>query len=468
MEHDASDERRSSICASGLLLLICGSLILLGLSGPRLWTAQQLFPQIPFLNVLTGVPDWVDTTLAGAGLLLLVAACGESLRGIRTRSGKRDASFQRQRWLAGGLAIVLGSLILLDQHRCQPWAWQFLLMFACWIPARRPRDVLVGATLIAISLYLHSAFSKFDNSFVTSYGHRFVRAIGDAVGIETRRLSPRALTVLAACLPLGELLVGLGLCFRRIRGYSVLLAVFMHACLLLALGPFGLQHRPGVLIWNGYFIAQALLLFWVWAGRGHPTISVARLTLELGHTNLGAAVFLALVCVSPLLEPWGLIDHWPGWALYASKTGRVTVYVDVDARDRLPEEVRDFVSQPEPATRWCHLNIDAWSIESVGVPIYPQERFRLAVANAVGRQASLGDSLRIELRSTADRWTGKREAGSLDGVAAVSVECGRFLLGTRDRNWSSDAHAADREAGLRRQHRVWDSISNRATVSIRK
>ena len=437
-EPDASDEHRAGVYARALLLLISGTLMLLGLSGPKLWTAQQVFPQIPFLNALTRVPAWVDTTLAGLGLLILTAACVESVRGLRSGDSSREASFQRQRCLAGSLAVVLGVLILLDQHRCQPWAWQFLLMLMCWVPARRPSDVLLGATLIAISLYLHSAFSKFDNSFVTSYGHRFVRAIGDAVGIETHRLSPRALTVLATCLPLGELLVGLGLCVRRIRGYSVLLAVCMHSCLLLALGPFGLQHRPGVLIWNVYFVAQALLLFWLWAGRRHSAISVARLTFEMGRSNRRAAGLLALACVWPLLEPWGWIDHWPGWALYASKTGRVTVYVDVDARVRLPVGVRKFVSQPEPATRWCHLNIDAWSISSVGVPIYPQERFRLAVADAVGRQASLDDALRIELRSAADRWTGQRSATSLDGVAAVSIECGKFLLGTRERNWSPD------------------------------
>ena len=34
----------------------------------------------------------------------------------------------------------------------------------------------------------------------------------------------------------------------------------LHGLLLVILGPWGLDHKPGVLLWNAYFIVQDVLL----------------------------------------------------------------------------------------------------------------------------------------------------------------------------------------------------------------
>ena len=53
--------------------------------------------------------------------------------------------------------------------------------------------------------------------------------------------------------------------------------------------------------------------------------------------------------------------------------------------------------------------IDAWSLDALGVPIYPQDRFQLGVAEAAIASQHLGGDFRIVMQSTADRRTGERD-----------------------------------------------------------
>src|SRR5262249_28175077 len=149
----------------------------------------------------------------------------------------------------------------------------------------------------------------------------------------------------------------------------------------------GLNHHPGVLIWNVYFIAQDLLLFAparIWCGMrtargqspvgksadeivGHATsekqsvspiaASVAppspptplprgergdlepedaRVTQRISWGCVAIEGVLVCVLLLPLLEPWGMCDHWPAWGLYASRAERTIVLIEASSRERLP------------------------------------------------------------------------------------------------------------------------------------
>jgi len=79
----------------------------------RLWTPQTEFPQIPFFRWLVNVPGAVDWIVASAMTVGLVAM----LLGT-------------QRWARGSLVLFLAStavLVLLNQHRLQPWVYLLLV-----------------------------------------------------------------------------------------------------------------------------------------------------------------------------------------------------------------------------------------------------------------------------------------------------------------------------------------------------
>src|SRR5688500_13927607 len=81
----------------------------------RLWTPQSVFPQAPLLRAALILPsafDWIALVGMASGA---VAAAALPLANRWSRGG--------------GLLFSAGVLlaVVIDQHRLQPWAWQFLL-----------------------------------------------------------------------------------------------------------------------------------------------------------------------------------------------------------------------------------------------------------------------------------------------------------------------------------------------------
>ncbi|MBC7817132.1 MAG: hypothetical protein IAG10_09620, partial [Planctomycetaceae bacterium] len=124
---------------------------------------------------------------------------------------------------------------------------------------------------LTISIYFWSAVSKFDVGFYASHGQILVDALFQAVGINAAGWPASVKWWLAFSLPLGELLVAVGLCWPRTRQAALIAATALHIGLILALGPMGLGHRPGVLLWNVAFIGHDWLLFGVRTPSGGTT-----------------------------------------------------------------------------------------------------------------------------------------------------------------------------------------------------
>jgi hypothetical protein len=390
----------------------------------RLWTPQTVYPQVPFLGLLRDAPaalQWL--VLAGQGVALLTAL----LAPARGRLGRIA--------LAAFAGLTLAA-VLFDQHRLQPWAYQFAVV-AVVLAGCAPARAGTLLRVLTISLYFYSAVSKFDYVFLHTVGQQFLAALLDFVGIDAAELSDLLRLALAALFPLGELLVALGLCFRRTSRVALAGAVATHLLLLVLLGPFGLGHKPAVLVWNVYFIAQDLLLF---GGRreGEAPAEPERVesrelraesrTAAPRRNSLAAPAILGAVVLLPLLEPLGWFDHWPAWGLYAPKASRVVVQVRRSAAERLPKSLRRHLRAESEASPWLRLRIADWSLAALDAPIYPQARFQLGVAEAVVRRYRLARSAQIHLFTAADRQTGKRESETLVGLRGVENAAEWFWL----------------------------------------
>jgi hypothetical protein len=102
-------------------------------------------------------------------------------------------------------------------------------------------------------------------------------------------------------------------------------------------------------------------------------------------------------------------DVWPSWAVYSSRGGWTTASVFEEDLAQLPESLREFVRDAEPMSKVRVIDVDRWSLKTLGCPVYPQSRFRQAVAAAISRYAPL----RVELRSPPDRQTGQSDFKSI-------------------------------------------------------
>jgi hypothetical protein len=136
---------------------------------------------------------------------------------------------------------------------------------------------------------------------------------------------------------------------------------------------------------------------------------------------------LLAAMVLPLLEPIGCWDAWPSWSLYAPNCERVALLVHRSALGQLAALERFAELGPEDDP-WVRLRTDRWSLESLGAPIYPQNRFQLGVAAALADNPRLGRWMRAVEFTRADRLSGQRQHRTLSGQAEISAAAGRFVF----------------------------------------
>lgn len=388
----------------------------------KLWFPPFEYPQVPLFGMCRHWPDAVNY-LAFFG----------SLAG--TFFAKTAADKRSRRIRHGVCAVSFAILFAMNQHRLQPWAYQFFILHA-WLALADHRDKLVGWRWLVISIYFYSALSKIDYAFCTNHGPFLWDGLLHVIGVEhgTARWPLNGRFLAAVLLPAAELLTAGCLCFRRTQRAGRFLSLLMHAGLLLALGPWGHNHSAGVLIWNVFFLGQNLLLFpggikpqclgwhalslsrtWSWRGEPRPSQSVK----ACHPISLLAWSTLFVPLLAPLGDSFGLWDHWPSWSVYSARPERTRVFIHEDDVDRLPIELQQYVQPPPaPLEPWRQLRIGRWSLDASHVPIYPQSRFHVGVALAVAEQHGL-ETIRLVIETPPDRWTGRRTQEEYIGFDAA-------------------------------------------------
>ena len=386
-------------------LLAVGSVSLIAATWP-LWTPQTVFPQVPLVSVAGHVPSGAEWGLLVTLLIALAAQFFAKDRNIR-------------RFACAVFSLATLSLIVIDQHRLQPWAWQFVLISFALAVADATTARSCWSWLV-IGIYAWSAWSKMDQGFVIGHG-RFLldglfKSIGQMKGIET--FTEPARLVMTASIPIFEMLIAVGLCWHRTRLFALIGSGCMHVALILALGPFGHQHQPGVLIWNLFFLVQNWVLFGS-PGASQPDENFNSTTCSNRTGNYFARTIVVAALFWPSLEQFGLCDHWPAWAVYAAKPERVTVFVHSDEESKLPNSLRQYLGVEPILDEWRSLRIDRWSLNTLYAPIYPQDRFQVGVALGISRLYDM-NQIRVVVEGPADRWTGKRKVNQYIGIESLN------------------------------------------------
>ena len=418
--------------------------LLLILATWKLWTPQTEFPVVPLLAAAHYVSTSCDWFCLVALLGCLVAALGVTTR------------YQQPAKL--GVVLLLAILFCMNQHRLQPWAYQ-LAVFGILLSIPSPGRQIYLGRVVMISIYVFSAASKFDYLFVHTLGQQFLDTLLNALGLP-RDLAPERLRPwLAGAFPSAELLVGLGLIWKRTRFVAAVGAILLHMLLLVVLGPWGLAHQPAVLLWNVQFIVLIGLLFIgvesqpyletemdKHSFRGSVREANFKTAVVTGKRReaqcesllkrwfaTGSTVLVGVAVLAPLGEPLGWFDHWPSWQLYAPRNSRAIVSVMANRVDQLPPHIQRLLPVNTGDDPWLRLDIDRWSIEAVGAPIYPQDRFQVGVGLAIAERFELEGGIRVQWQTVADRWTGERDTSNLLGTRKIRESSGAFRLNATPR-----------------------------------
>ncbi len=366
-----------------------------------LWVGTDRFPQVPLLPWL---PESTPA-LAWAVYIALVAAV--LMTGLASRW---------RLWFGFAGAMIV-ALIGQDQHRFQPWIYQFV-MTVVFFAALPRKEGLELARWWFIALYVHSGLSKLDISFCDELGSVFLRVALTPLGIDPALWPTRWRFAAVLVMPIGELAVAVALAVSKTRGIGRIGAAILHLALVGILGPFGLKQSAIVLIWNVAMLVE------VWIAFG-PTLAVEEVTDRGEWRRWPVRGLCWLGVLLPFGERWGVFDAWPSHALYASHVERVSVLLHESSLSLFPATMRGHLTEVEGGP-WHRLDLTSWSREVRGTPVYPQNRACLGLAEALAVRYRSPFPLRVVAFGAADRWTGRRrreEARGADAIRRMGERC---------------------------------------------
>ncbi|TWU42895.1 hypothetical protein [Novipirellula artificiosorum] len=380
-------------------------LVLIGGTFP-LWRGEPSALVVPMVRLPASMPHvvlWLPT-------LAIVLSCLAIVIGTR---------FDRQGWWIVAVSLCLS--FVLNQHRLQPWAYQSAI-YATVFATRNPYAARRLLIPIAASIYLYSGLGKLDYQFAHTVGQDFLAAIWiPGLGSLTDRLDRSTLAAIALLLPACEALFGIGLLIPQTRRVAGCFIILMHISLIAILGPWNLGHSLGVLFWNMLLILQAYFLFL--RPIEQPTEPEPPRSVAFWVPN----VLVVIAMIMPIGERFGIWDHWPSWALYAPHNSRVEVMVHQSATEKLAADLRPFLRDSD-GDGWNRVDLGSWSLAKQRVPIYPQMRFQLAVADQLASQCERESAIRAVLRGVSDRRRGNRKEQILFGHAEIKAALRRFWL----------------------------------------
>jgi hypothetical protein len=414
---------------------------MLGVTYP-LWGSDVQFPQIPSCSFASQLPANLDQIFFLALLVTLSILAAVNLFGLdwlRIDLLKRNRSWFVRLTAGFALALVI-LLVVQNQHRFLPWVTQGILILAGLVLFSQ-RDFIRFTQMLCISIYIYSAISKYDESFVSGIGGRMFEVPFLAWMTDVIEGGLRNLMILS--FPTIELLIGIGLCFEKTRKISVVFGVVMHITLMLMLGPLGLQNAGSVLVWNLFFAVQLPLLFYqrkkVLPDRPENGAIKTTLPVETFAENVDrflpkqfwVRILFILVTFFPMASRFNWIDHWSGWELYASSSSYCTLRVASDEILELPSPIpylmtgqEDLIINGDKDER-VYVNLFGWSLRELNAPIYPQDRFQLAVCVAILEKYHFR-AFELNLYSKSNWWTGSRDSKTFYRLDEVKMFLAEF------------------------------------------
>ncbi len=394
-----NDQRRLELI-DGLVALT--QLLLMMMTLP-LWSGTGVFPAVPLTSMR--LPGWLLPTAS----VVIAVSC---LRRVLTAADWRGKWTPAKSRLRAAILLAVALIPpLLNVHCLQAWYWFFLLVTAirCGEPQSCQRAAIV---LVLGGLYLCSGLSRISEQVDSGISALIMRQICSPT-VELHSLGLMTRTALV-----GEILLGLALLgsvrWSWLRFPAGVAAIALHCALLYALGPLRLNHHWGVLIWNLLFVLLIPLLL-----MGGSALASIR-----DHRIAPVAILFSL---SGLI---GLSDNWMGWQLYSDRPEQWEFWIHEWGSERLAEPWQSWLAD-ESVGGWRVVRLDRMSLQQTGAPLYPEDRFQLAVMERMIADSDPDLRFQILIDEPAQPSWWRRQRRWIRDAQGLATEHRRYLLNSQ-------------------------------------
>lgn len=284
-------------------------------------------------------------------------------------------------WVFVGLMVYP---MLSDQIRWQPWVYQYLLMLtALAIGIRQKYTVRYGLQavntlrIIIVCVYFFSGLFKLNTIFIEN-------ALPSLLPWLFTSLSPAAQEFVgygSIAIPFIEMFAGLGLLFQRTRKIAVLVAFAMHLFIIVFVIIL-LGWNLVILPWNVAMMILVSVLFVRMEQSEAEDIVVNRKNAY----HIAVVILVGILPFGHLFNKW---DAYPSFGMYSFK--QPNMLVEFTERNVSFGYYRydSYIFRTEEA---AYIDVGRWAMESLNVPVYPEERVFRAIADDLCRFRIMQDA----------------------------------------------------------------------------
>lgn len=363
----------------------------------NLWTSRRDYPLFP-------VADWIPQFAPGISALVALAMVGLLIWLV----------VRPQVWSASACLGLFLFLALQDQSRWQPWAYQYALMLVPVLLLRMGKDeraVLGLLQFIVMMVYLWGGIHKCQSGWLSVWENSLVAPL---ISEGKEGVLDVLLLGFGYLIPIIEILMAVGLLFRRTRLPAIVAIVVTHLVILALLGPVkGYISNSVVWPWNLVMVGMVICLFY------QQELCFADLIKSIRWLPVSVPL-VALMIVCPILFYLGLWDRYLSFSLYAGQQKRFLVQVPAEALPHVPEVWIPYLVNPQANDGHRILSPSTWSTKELNVPLISEWRILRAFAKELCAEDLGGSELRfyIDHRHLPDKPKQYFECDQVEQIAA--------------------------------------------------
>jgi len=331
------------------LVLKCTSAFwfLMKLMSWKVWTANRIFPTLPFYEWT--LKKEVHVILFMFSLVLLVMLL----------------AFPIKKWIIALLIVSEMASLSLDYMRWQPWEYQFLITFILYLFFKNKHYFIYVFLLLLASIYFYSGLHKLNAAFLNqTWKNVFLKPI---FNISDDYFTNRWIYYSGYLLALFEIALGLGLIFLKNKKLVLIAIALMHLFLILILGPTGLNYNSIVWPWNLVMIFYMLLFL-----KKERELFIPLFFFKKSITIL----FIFFIWILPATHFFGFWDSYLSYKLYAGNTKKAIICLKLeDSTSNLKKyksKNKQFIPCSDKNNDLIYIN--NWALKELNVPIYPETR----------------------------------------------------------------------------------------------